>query len=639
MIYKNEKQIINIIKYSPPVFIISISIIFIIFLYLEKQNIFTQEKKNIKKEYLSKHKKDINIKVTDLYDFIIKTQKNTELKLKENIKDRVNEAHDIASKIYYENKDTKSKNEIKKLITDALVNIRFNKGRGYYFIYTLDYKSVLLPIARHLEGTDFYNYQDSKGTYLIRNFTKLIKEKNETFYTWWYIKPDDLNKQYKKIGFNKYFEPLDWFIGTGEYFEDYEKTVKSDILKYISKLSKNERDYYFVIDYNKYTLAHTKKQFINQESKKINNVFNLDQTLNEMIKIAKNGKGYLNYLQKVNENENEYSQKISFVKGLDNWEWVLGKGFYEDEMNDIIAKKQEKLNSNFHRYLINTFTITSILTAFLLIISFYLSRLLENKFSKYKEEIQHHLDENTRQNHIVSQQSKMAAMGEMLSNIAHQWRQPLSVITTLSSGTKIQKEFNTLDDETLIKSLDTISDTAQYLSKTIDDFRNFFKSDKEEISFNIKDVLDQAFKLTGQEFKNKDIQIIKELKEFEIFGLKNEFIQALINILNNAKDELEKKSNPKLLYIKTEQIDNYGIIKITDNAGGIKDEIMDKILEPYFTTKHQSKGTGIGLYMTEEIITKHMDGELLIKNVKTTYEDKEYLGAEFTIRFKLSSQI
>ncbi|MGB5791634.1 sensor histidine kinase [Poseidonibacter sp.] len=233
----------------------------------------------------------------------------------------------------------------------------------------------------------------------------------------------------------------------------------------------------------------------------------------------------------------------------------------------------------------------------------------------------------------------MAAMGEMLTNIAHQWRQPLSVITTLASGTKIQKELNTLDDESLVNSLDTISDTAQYLSKTIDDFRNFFKSDKEEISFSIQEVLEQALKLTGDEFKNKSIDIIEEINEFQIFGLKNEFIQALLNILNNAKDELEKHPEPRLIYIKAEQIENYGVITIKDNAGGIKEDIIDKVIEPYFTTKHQSKGTGIGLYMTEEIITKHMHGELIIENVKTTYEDKEYLGAQFTIKFKLSSQI
>ena len=639
MIYKNEKQIVNIIKYSPPLFIISISIIFIFFLYIEKQNNFIKEKNNIKKEYISQHKKIIKTQVNDLYNFIIKTQKNTELKLKINIKNRVNEAHDIASKIYDVNKNTKNKEEIKKLIKDALVNIRFNEGRGYYFIYTLDYKSVLLPIARHLEDSDFYNYQDSKGTYLIRKLSEMIEEEKEGYYTWWYIKPNDLSKQYKKVGFTKYFEPLDWFIGTGEYFVDFEKIVQNDILEYISKLSKDKRDYYFVINYDKYTLSHVIKDFTNKKITSINNLKNLDDTINKMLKISKKGEDYLEYLQKLNLKEKEYSKKISFVKGLQNWQWIIGKGFYEDKMNNIILKKEKDLNNDFNRYLINIFTITSILTVFLLIISFYLSKLLENKFTKYKEEIQHHLDENTRQNHIVSQQSKMAAMGEMLSNIAHQWRQPLSVITTLSSGTKIQKEYNTLDDKTLINSLDTISDTAQYLSKTIDDFRNFFKTDKEEISFNIKDVFDQALKLTGQEYKNKDIQIIQDIEEFEIFGLKNEFIQALINILNNAKDELEKSSDPKLLYIKTEQIDNYGLIKIKDNAGGIKDEIMDKILEPYFTTKHQSKGTGIGLYMTEEIITKHMKGELIINNIKTIYEEKEYIGAEFTIKFKLSSQI
>ena len=118
------------------------------------------------------------------------------------------------------------KQEIKEIIQNALVNIRFNKGRGYFFIYSLDYECILLTRCKtDLEGTNFYNFKDGKGMYLTREIVKQMKTKKEGFLTWWYHKPADMNKQYEKIGYNKYFEPLNWFIGTGEYIKDFEETV------------------------------------------------------------------------------------------------------------------------------------------------------------------------------------------------------------------------------------------------------------------------------------------------------------------------------------------------------------------------------------------------------------------------------
>jgi signal transduction histidine kinase len=201
---------------------------------------------------------------------------------------------------------------------------------------------------------------------------------------------------------------------------------------------------------------------------------------------------------------------------------------------------------------------------------------------------------------------------------------------------KLQKEFNTLDDETFERSIENITNSALYLSKTIDDFRNFFKSDKTEVCFDIKETFEKVFKLTKGQFKNNDIVFINDIQEIKIFGLENEFIQALINILNNAKDALIERDIPRLIFIDTYTENNKAIIKIKDNANGIDEEIIDKVCEPYFTTKHQSKGTGIGLYMTEEIIVKHMNGTFDIQNIEIEYENKIYKGLGVTIELNLS---
>ena len=228
---------------------------------------------------------------------------------------------------------------------------------------------------------------------------------------------------------------------------------------------------------------------------------------------------------------------------------------------------------------------------------------------------------------------KMVSMGEMIANIAHQWRQPLSVISTAATGMKIQKEYDLLSDKELIESCDAINNNAQYLSKTIDDFKNFIKGDSEKRIFNLSDNINSFLQLAEGSIKNNNINIVLDLqKDIKIDGYENELIQCLINIFNNAKDVLiEKEIKNKLLFITSSVNEDNTIIKIKDNAGGIPKDVISKIFEPYFTTKHQSQGTGLGLHMTYNLIVDGMGGEIEVKNVSYKYDEKEYVGAEFNI--------
>ena len=627
MIYKNEKQLLNIIKFTPTIFILSISIIITIFLYINKENELEKEKTLIKNEYIQKNTQLIEKDVENLYEFILKTQEKIEEKLKKSIKERVYEANNIALRIYNENKDSKSKEEIIKMIKDALVDMRFNDGRGYIFIYTFDYECILLPINRKNENGSVRDFQDSNGMYLGREIVNSLKDKDEAFLSWYYPKPHDLKSSYKKIGFNIHFKPYDWFIGTGEYVVDFEEMVKNEVTEYLSNFKTDRNDYFFILDYKNRKIFQKINDTSNKSFRDLNSQEEVD-LFNELANSVKNDKNIVTYSYKL---DNLPLVKTSYLKDLPNWEWIIGRGFYHDYVNQSIQNKTEELDDKFQKRTIDILFITSISTILLLIISSYLSKVIEKKFSNYKKDINKYIEENNKQQHILSQQAKMAAMGEMLGNIAHQWRQPLSVITTVATGMKLQKEFNSLDDETFNNSIENITNSALYLSETIEDFRNFFRTDKIEVIFSIKETFEKVFKLTGVQFKNHKIIFVKDINDFEIYGFENEFIQALINILNNAKDALENKEYPKVIFISTYKKDDIETIKITDNAGGIDENIIDKICEPYFTTKHQAKGTGIGLYMTEEIIENHMFGNLLIQNVDVIYEEKSYKGTEVII--------
>lgn len=236
---------------------------------------------------------------------------------------------------------------------------------------------------------------------------------------------------------------------------------------------------------------------------------------------------------------------------------------------------------------------------------------------------------------------KMALMGEMIANIAHQWRQPLSVISTAATGIVMEKEYNLLKEEKLVETCNTINENAQYLSQTIDDFRNFMKEDHRPIKFSLKNDTDSFLKLVDSTIKNNHIDVVLSLiEDINIKGYPNELIQCFINIFNNAKDALleNNKDDERYVFISQETIQNNVVIKFKDNAGGIPEEILHKVFEAYFTTKHQSQGTGLGLHMTYTLITEGMNGTIDVSNVNFKYNDKEYKGAEFVISLPLDIQ-
>ncbi len=278
--------------------------------------------------------------------------------------------------------------------------------------------------------------------------------------------------------------------------------------------------------------------------------------------------------------------------------------------------------------------------------------------SKTTKELKH-LNENLEQqvekqvqnlrlkDQVLFQQAKMASMGEMIANIAHQWRQPLGAISATSLGLKTKFALNKFElnskkgQEECIKQVDEkLNDIETYvstLSNTINDFRDFFKPQKDLDIFEVASVIKSSLKLLSYSLINGDITIIEDINNIKITGFESELSQAVINILNNAKDVLNEQKNPKkFIFISTKQVEDEAFIIIKDSGGGIKSENKEDIFKPYFTTKSESDGTGIGLWMSREIVENHMNGKIEVKNVTFNYKDEELKGAEFTIKIKIS---
>ena len=354
--------------------------------------------------------------------------------------------------------------------------------------------------------------------------------------------------------------------------------------------------------------------------------------------------------------QNNYIGQLK-ISGRFDETWNLGVGTRNDEpiLNDIfnkaindisIIQKQEILNNwisvNYQNSLDYGFfyKILAVLIIFTsILILFYRQYLLKKLNSQLNEKIAIEIQKNEEKNRILIQQSRMASMGEMLENIAHQWRQPLSTISVAASGMEVKKEFSTLSDKEFFEAINHIKKSTLYLSNTIDDFRNFFSKKKNTSTININSVVEKALDLMGNTFVQNRIQIIKNIENVEFLSLENELIQVFMNILVNAKDALRYIiTTDKYIFIDIYKKDNYLIIDIKDNAGGIKEDIIDKVFEPYFTTKHKFKGTGIGLYMSKLLVERHLNGTLNVKNSEFSHIDKIYMGALFTLVLDLENK-
>ncbi|NQY94968.1 MAG: PAS domain S-box protein [Campylobacteraceae bacterium] len=250
---------------------------------------------------------------------------------------------------------------------------------------------------------------------------------------------------------------------------------------------------------------------------------------------------------------------------------------------------------------------------------------LETKVSKA-------IESSTKKDKILAQQSKLAAMGEMVGSIAHQWRQPLNALAMRIQFLEDDYEDNIIDMPYIQEYAEENMKLVNFMSKTIDDFRNFFRVDKIKKKFCLVETLKAALNLISTQLEDHNIKIdILGNDNCDIFGFESEFQQVVINIINNAKDVfIEKEQNDAEITINVTKEEKNAVVTILDNAGGIPSDVISRIFEPYFTTKEQGKGTGLGLYMSKMIIEDNMQGSLKVHNTRA--------GAIFTIKLGLNHE-
>ncbi|MEA2051059.1 MAG: ATP-binding protein [Campylobacterota bacterium] len=600
-------------------FVVIVSVIISLLVY---------EKKNKIDHILNKHSKDFRA----FYNAVYKQYKEEANIIFKTVVDN-NKIIDIYTKIKNSDKKTKDiqRKVLYNLIKDEYSSLKFVSIRQLHF--HLNNNISFLRMHRPNKYGD--NLTDVRLTVkYVNQFHKNIDgfEEGRIFNGFRFVFP--IMDKTKHLGSVEISFSADAIISklTKEYNKDCNLHISKAIVD--EKIFLEEKTNYtqspfagFLIDKEVYRMIYKKDFDINTKSmpsKKIRNI---------AIEHIKNNSNILSL----------YDSKIDkVVTILPILNPITGeKVAFISSKNNIIAI--ENLNKSFW-YI----SILVILTLFLIFFYIYKQQKYKNELEKslenQKKQILKEQNKNREKDRLLYQQSKMASIGEMIENIAHQWRQPLSIISTNASGLIVQNEFNNLTNSMLEKSLEDILNTSNKLSKTIDEFRNYFQSSGTKDKINIDNIINKSIYLLSSKLEDNNITIKKNTIDTDIFALESEIIQVVLILLNNSIDALkniDKKDNLILINLdkKNEESKEYLILDIKDNGGGIQSDDINKVFEPYYTTKHKSQGTGIGLFMATQIITKNMGGSIVATNEEFVYNDISYFGANFRIKFLINDSV
>lgn len=440
-----------------------------------------------------------------------------------------------------------------------------------------------------------------------------------------------------------------------EYYTQTNKDIsqsqlKKDIIGYIETIRYEKDGYIWIHNTDYFLVAHPfRKNDIGKYDIDLKDAKGDLITKNFVDSVIKRPNGvFLEYFWQKPKQEN-FSKKLGFLKMYKKFNWVIGAGLYIDDIEHSIKENKRLLEQRIDKY-INTVINISLITILLIsILSFIISNKITKVLSKYKKNVEkkelelHDMNKNLekrvelalgeakKKDRAMLHQSRLARMGSMLSMIAHQWRQPLSELSGVLMELETANRFKKLDDKLLDESINESNKIIQFMSHTIDDFRNFFKPDKTKERFYLDDACNEAISLARASIKSYNISLYKKVNCNSIInGYEREFAQVMLNLISNAKDILNQKkiADPRIdIVVDVDGKD--AVISVEDNAGGIEEENIDIIFEPYFTTKDSTKGTGLGLYMSKMIIEKNMNGELSVENSKK--------GAIFTIRLEMDN--
>jgi diguanylate cyclase (GGDEF)-like protein len=378
-----DKKLLKTIQLIPVFLSTVFTLVIITLLIINNRIELNHSISDLRAEFNERQKQQIKNRVDTIYQQVSYERERTESSLKASIKEKVYQAYNVVSTIYSENKDQPDA-VVQRLIVAALKSVRFNDGRGYYFILDMQGKAIMIPHYPEQENINQWDAIDSKGTYVTREFISIAKNRGEGFNKWWFFKPDNHVEQREKIGFVKLFEPYGWVIGTGEYLDDFERSVKQDLLHWISTIRFGENGYMFVFNEQGVILAHQNNDLISQNYIDYPN----KQDMQAFFQIAKHNGGYINYPSTYLPTNVKGPDKLSYVKWYPDWKWIIGTGVYVTAMEAYLAQKEHVIVKRNWDELVVIIVFSIALIAAVVALTYFLSKVISKRFSQFEFKIE-----------------------------------------------------------------------------------------------------------------------------------------------------------------------------------------------------------------------------------------------------------
>ena len=648
---------------------------------------YKQDVVQIRERYIEEQKAMIKDRVLEFIDYVEFVKSSSERDMERNLISRVEAAWQSIDYMYKTYKNEMPEETLKELIKNGLRNVRFGSEDHYYFIEDSKGNNVLFAYDLEMEGLNYWDLQDSQGNYTVQEEIHLALAQGAGMVEGYWPKPNDYyGENYLKRTYVKYFEPYDWIIGTGAYLKDSERNAKQEILMRMESIRFGKQGYIFANTYDGIALV-----LDGQVVTEYKNIWELEdpngyKVIQAEREAVKNPDGEYIYYVWNKLAEEAAAPKVSFIKGIEDWEWMIGSGVYLDDVELIIADRQSQMVSKFRSTMINISILTLLVLGIIYSITTQMTRRIKhnllvftdffreaseedktinldqvgyeefeelgirvNEMVKARADVQSELakvnenleimvskrtseleskieDLGIMQDKLI-QKEKMAIVGELVPGFAHDINTPVGVAITANSFVQEQIKMirSNFEEGKLKRSM--IENCLEDISESTSIIENNLRLSAEQIQSFKRLSIDQSI----DEFRTFDlVAYIKEIslslspllksgqhsveigapENLEIVSYPGVYFQVLSNLISNSVVHGFTGREKGVIRIEMSADESNLRIKYSDNGIGIEGKYLDKIFNPYFTTKKHAGGSGIGLNIVYNLISTTLDGSI-----------------------------
>ncbi len=578
--------------------------------YIDKMNFyFKVNAERYLSEYIASQKSQGEVYVKDIDHLASFILANLETNIQKELDERLKLASQTANSIYEKYHKRLPKRAVQERIIDALSAMRWNDTSNYIFITDYEGNNIVTG-SQDLRSRNLSGWTDADGRAVVLEEIQMVRKYGEGYIKTRFRK--ETGVQTMKV---KDFGHYGWFFGSGIHHDHAMKKTREGLLKLIKEAPRDRSGYMAIFEGKKPIFISEKES--KEHSKTVLELIQKYLTLED------------GWVALPEENAHVY------IHHFEPFDWHIVYGFKKAYFSSMLKEQQEKMRNEFEHEVQFVIEASIVIALLVGILTFIVSRRIIAIIEEYKEELDlqetelrelnaslearvtEEVNARREKEKMLIQQSKMAAMGDMLSMIAHQWRQPLNQMSYVLMNIESAYEFKEMTPKYMQEKVNEGTRLLEYMSHTIDDFKNYFKPDKERSDEQISKVIEDTVSLVQKSLEAHNITLKMRLEsDTHLMVYRNELLQVILNLITNAKDALVigTVSVPQIEIVLKEEGEKL-YLSICDNGGGIDEEIKEKIFEPYFSTKGAHSGTGLGLYMSKTIVEEHLNGSIVVTNI------------------------